>query len=181
MKILGLLAALFITTSAHAGVGLLGGLSFHNVSSGNGTQPLNRTNANSKLGGIGGLAFSTNFILLNVEVDALYDNRVLNFGGISVNSPAINVPVMARFSILPMILDLGVGPYASFNVGSNDLGYKSPDFGGVGSLRVMLPTPGIHIVLDGRYLFGLTDLYPIGSIHTREFQILAGIDVPFMN
>ena len=181
MKILGLLAALFVTTSAHAGVGLLGGLSFHNISSGNGTQPLNRTNTSSKLGGVGGLAFSSNFLLLNVEIDALYDNRVLNFGSLNASSPAINVPVLARFSVIPLILDLGVGPYASFNVGSNDLGYTSPDFGAIGSLRVTLPTPGIHLVLDGRYLFGLTDLIAPFNLHTREFQVLAGIDVPFMN
>ncbi|MBC7396657.1 MAG: hypothetical protein H7333_04365 [Bdellovibrionales bacterium] len=170
-----------MSTSAQAGVGILGGLSFHNVANGNNTGTINFNNGSSKLGIVGGLAFSTNFLLLNVEVDALYDHRTLNFTGGSFSSPAINVPLLARFSVIPTILDFGIGPYASFNVGTNELLYTSPDFGGVGSLRVMIPTPGIHLVIDGRYLFGLTDLYPVGSVHTREFQILAGIDVPFMS
>ncbi len=178
MKKLGLLVALFaMSQSAHAGIGLLGGASFHNVS----TSP--SVNFNTKAGLLAGLAFSSNLPFVNLEVDALYNHRTLSTAGVSVSSPAIHVPVLARFSVIPMILDLGVGPYASFNVGSNDLGYKSPDFGAVGSLRVMLPTPGIHLVLDGRYVYGLTNLSQVGGFDakTREVQIMAGIDVPFMD
>jgi hypothetical protein len=173
---------LIMSQSAHAGVGLLGGVSFHNVSTDNGAASPS-IDKSAKLGGVGGFAFSSNFLLLNLEIDALYDNRTLNFANnaFNVSSPAIQVPVLARFSILPSILDIGVGPYASFNIGSNDLGYASPDIGGVGSVRVTLPFPGIHFVLDGRYNFGFTNLsqIPLVTAHTREVQILAGIDIPF--
>jgi hypothetical protein len=175
-----LLSLLTLSTTAHAGVGLLGGLSFHNISTDNGTSTLQITR-DSKAGFVGGLAFSSNFLLLNLEIDALYDYRTLTALGVSASSPAIQVPALFRFSVIPAILDFGIGPYASFNVGSNDLGYNSPDFGAVGSLRVMIPTPGIHLVLDGRYNFGFTNLsqVPGFTAHTREFQIMAGIDVPF--
>lgn len=186
MKKLSLIAALVlisVSQSAQAGVGLLGGASFHSISFDNGgsTQTYNTS---SHVGFIGGLAFSSNFMLLNLEIDALYDNRTLNLPfGTSASSPAIQVPVMARFGIIPAILDIGVGPYASFNVGNNNLVYKSPDFGAVGSVRLMLPTPGIHLVLDGRYNFGFTNLAnsSIVTNHTREFQLMAGIDLPFGN
>ena len=164
--------------SAHAGVGLLAGAGFHSVSTDdNGTNQ--NSNRDSKLGFIGGLSFSSNFMLLNAEIDALYDKRTLNVAGFSASSPAIQVPLLVRFSLLPAILDAGVGPYASFNVGSNDLGYQSPDFGAVGSLRITVPAP-IRIVLDGRYNWGFKDLSktPLLSLHTREWQIMAGIDIP---
>jgi hypothetical protein len=178
MKKLGLAAALlFMTTSAHASIGILGGASFHNVS----TDP--SVSFNSHAGLLAGLAFSSELPLINLEVDALYDNRSLSVLGTSFSSPAIQIPVLARFSVIPLILDFGIGPYASFNVGTNDLGYKSPDIGIVGSVRLIVPTPGIHLVVDGRYNFGIANLSQVAltSVHTREVQILAGIDIPFMN
>jgi hypothetical protein len=170
--------ALVLSTTAQAGVGILGGASFHSVSDDN-TGTSQNYNRDRKLGFIGGLAFSSNFMLANVELDVLYDHRTLNIGGFNASSPAINVPLMARISLVPAILDLGVGPYASFNVGSNSLGYDSPDFGAVGSVRVAIPLP-IRLVLDARYNWGFSNLTSIPglSLHTREFQLMAGIDVP---
>lgn len=178
-KILVLALCLIGAQSAQAGFGLLAGVSFHDVSTDN-TAPTPHVEGSSKLGFIGGFAFSSNTPLLNLEVDALYDNRTQNILGSGVSSPAIHVPVLIRFSLIPSVLDLGVGPYGSFNVGSNDLGYDSPDFGAAGSVRVTIPTPGVHLVVDGRYNWGFSNLSQIPglTLHTREFQVMAGIDVP---
>ena len=175
-----LLSLLVMSQTAHAGVGILGGVSFHSISFDDGGTNQN-INRDSKVGFLGGLAFSSNFMFANMEVDALYDNRTLNVAGTSFSSPAIQVPVLVRISLLPEILDFGIGPYGSFNVGSNDLGYNSPDFGAVGSVRLMIPTPGIHLVLDGRYNWGFTNLAQTNliTIHTRELQVMLGFDVPF--
>jgi hypothetical protein len=185
MKITSALFALFAlaftSVPAHAGIGLLGGVSFHNVSTSDSTSTPSPT-ADSKLGFVGGLAFSTNFVIANGEIDVLYNHRTLNFAGTSASSPAIEIPVLARFSFIPAVLDFGIGPYGAFNIGTNQLGYSSPDFGAVGSLRVTVPIPGFHLVIDGRYNYGFTDLAnaPLIDVHTREWKVLAGFDIPFM-
>ena len=68
------------------------------------------------------------------------------------------------------------------NVGNNALNYDSPDWGAVGSVRVTIPT-AIRFIIDGRYNWGFSNLSRVSPVeaHTREFQLLAGIDLPFYN
>lgn len=182
-------AVLFGSTSAHAGWGILAGLNFANIS----TDP--DSSLSTKGAFMGGLAFEGHVAPgFDLELDALYLNSKYTqpIAGIDTTTTlkAIQVPIMLRFNLIPF-LNLGFGGYASFGLGhltteaggvsiehDYDGTLKKVDLGLIGSARLSIPVGLAHLVVDGRYNFGLTNLADsstVNSIKTRSFQALAGV------
>lgn len=133
-----------------------------------------------------------------IEFGAIYQGRKYDdtSSNYTVSSNAIQIPVLLRFTLLPMI-SFGAGGY--WETGSGDitltndtdgskstltysgLGVKQSDMGLVGSIRLnFLMGPGMGFLVDGRYNYGLTNTSNNGTtITNRAFQVLAGISLGF--
>lgn len=102
------------------------------------------------------------------------------------------IPAILRFNLLPVV-SLGVGPYLGFGSGKiafstpsstveGDFdqanGVKKSDFGVVGSLRAAFPlAPTLSLLLDGRYVMGLTNRDPDAgdTVKFKDIQVLGGV------
>jgi hypothetical protein len=105
-----------------------------------------------------------------LEIDAIYvDNKTD-----SIQFKAIQLPVLVRFNLLPGT-SLGLGGYAQYALDSVP-GWKKTNFGGVGSVRFELPLAFAKLFLEGRYLFGLSNLVEgVTETQQRSFQALFGL------
>jgi hypothetical protein len=158
----------------------------------------NNDSYGSKVGFGGGAVLDFHLMeRTSFEVGGLYINRKLDdtTAGTITSSHAIQVPVLLRFYLHPMI-SIGVGGYWAHGVGninnedSNgnilstgsyaDNNTKVNDEGLVGSVAVRFPiTQTMRLLIDARYNYGLTNVYtdPLSSGATskdRDIQALVG-------
>lgn len=134
--------------------------------------------------------------LVSFEVGALYVTRKfgVDVGGTSVSMTmkGVQIPVMARFKVLPMVT-LGAGGFYNLGLGkvteesgstSQDRDYsdekiKKSDYGLVGGIQLKVPVlPSLDVVGDARYLLGLANVNDEsngGSIKYHDFQVLGGV------
>jgi len=183
-RILMMMAVIGLTgASAHAGWGILGGATLSHPS-------MNPSfNLSSKAAVTGGLAFESSIAPgLGLEADVLYQTQKVEALGVTQTRKGINVPVMLRFHLLPLV-SLGVGGYFTNGIGDIDnngtsgsydaSGMKKTDAGAIGSLRIAIPAGLASVVLDGRYQYGLSNQIKNtagnASIKTRNIQVLAGL------
>jgi hypothetical protein len=132
------------------------------------------------------------------EVGGLYINRKLDdtTTGVITSTHAIQVPVLLRFYLHPMI-SIGVGGYWAHGVGSvntedssgnvlstgsyADNDTKVNDYGLVGSVAVRFPlSQTMRLLIDARYNYGLSNVYtdPLAAGDTskdRDIQALVGL------
>jgi hypothetical protein len=127
--------------------------------------------------------------ILEVDVGVLYMKRIWTQSSVDLSYATLQIPVMARVSAIP-IISPGVGAYfatamGDMSVGSTtttfaSAGFNSLDIGLIGSVEAKFGIlPMVKLVVDGRYLFGLTNSATTGDAKTREFQLLAGVSVGF--
>jgi hypothetical protein len=111
-----------------------------------------------------------------------------------MSTRAVEIPLLIRFSALPLI-DFGGGFYfqkfngtystssPTFQDGSVDWNsnYKQTDFGTKISARLRIPVaPLMHFLVDANYKFGLVDLDKgATSLKSRELGVLAGLAFGF--
>jgi hypothetical protein len=128
------------------------------------------------------------------EVGGLYINRKIDDTtlGTITSSHAIQVPVLLRFYLHPMI-SIGFGGYWAHGVGNinnedsngnvlstasyGDDGFKTNDYGLVGSVAVRFPiTQTMRLLVDARYNYGLSNIENDSSatINNRDIQALVG-------
>jgi hypothetical protein len=140
--------------------------------------------------------------LFDVELDVIYMKKrmVETFGGTAaaLGSPTVEtssylIPVLVRTSFVPGgFFNVGAGAY--YEIGTNRgvikngtyQSYESQflkhnDLGLIGSAQVRIPLlPLVHGILDGRYLFGLTEQSTDTtqfSSKNRSFQAFLGLSV----
>ena len=183
-KILIVLSLLLIN-SAHADLGVLGGLSYYNISS------TPDSAVSSKAGITAGLMYTSSLLIgPTLEIDALYNSRKLGLSDGTTNTyPEIQIPVLLRLPIIPFLFNVGAGAYYGFGIGSisnssgasssySAYGMSTSDYGVLASAQATLPIPGIaRLVVDARYAFGLANTSANSAItqHTREIQLLTGL------
>jgi hypothetical protein len=156
------------------------------------------TTASSQVGFTGG-AFAAYHLSpeLTIELDAVYAYQAYNLVT-TISTVSITTSVAKSVLELPLFirgwifsrLGIGVGPYGAFGIGSYTVAGVSEDyptyqknrseFGIAGSIQGRLPVAEeANLLLDVRYLYGLTDLNndgnPGDSIKDRQLEILAGI------
>ena len=107
----------------------------------------------------------------------------------------LEIPLLLRFQ-LDESLAFGLGGYVAFAQGDvtqsqgvqtqrsySSLGLKSNDSGVMVNLRARFAfAPPVYLVIDGRYLHGITNLATTGGsdiYNTRSIQALAGISYDF--
>ena len=92
----------------------------------------------------------------------------------------LNIPVLAKWypGILPLNMNVLGGPYFAFNMSSKlkeggnktELDAETFDWGITLGLGLEIK----HIIVDGRYSFGLTDVFDGSKIKNSYFQALVG-------
>lgn len=107
----------------------------------------------------------------------------------TVSKNVLEVPIFARYWFDPHF-GIGVGPYGAFGLGNYTVNGVSEsyanytknqsEFGVAGSVQARYPLgPEAKLLLDVRYLLGLTDLNNDGvssdSVYDRQLEFLAGI------
>ena len=190
------------TANAGMAVNVLGGMNYNK----NSESPATAGQTTSAKGALSyGASFEFGVVpMFGVEVGVLSvgkSNKIdTGATGSAVSTiRAIQIPVMLRFTALP-ILDFGIGGYygssakkykisestiAGVPDGSYDVdsaAYESSDFGARASLRAKFPVaPMIGILLDVNYSMGLKDLDKSSATteKTREFALLAGASFGF--
>jgi hypothetical protein len=205
LLILALVFGLMMSQAQAASISLVGDVDSSNISLGN---PGSSTTS-PKLGYGGGFLIDSMMTPgVGFEIGALYITRKTELDGFSVNggaasnldvkTTAIQVPVLLRFHLLPMI-SIGLGGYWAYGIGNvnstdtsgNSLAsgsystelIKQSDFGLLGSVGLRLPlgTGGVKLLIDGRYAYGLTD-FNNGAYTTtakyRDVQGLVGLSFP---
>ena len=138
-----------------------------------------------------------------LEIDGLYIQRkaeiAQSLNGVSQSdvtyqSKVIQIPVILRTQLIPRYVNVGVGGYyesgmssgvtqsgtTTGNSGFAGANSKHSDYGLVGSLEFRLPIiPGIAFIIDGRYLYGLSqqllDTSSGSSQKSRYIQALGGL------
>ncbi len=141
--------------------------------------------------------------LLDLEVGAIYLPRrsTLVASGSALTStisadelmPTFQVPILLRVGILGMI-SVGGGVYYWWGTGQvtqttggttvphtwTDAGYASHDYGFAASVAMVMPiAPMFSLRVDGRFLFGMTNISNTAGItyETRDIELLAGIQL----
>jgi len=137
----------------------------------------------------------------DAELGAVYLNQTSqrDASGIAViqNTHAIHLPLLIRYNFDERV-GLGIGGYANLGEGSintvqggsstyssySNAGVQSRDFGLLVSARASLSLlPHLYLILDGRYLHGLTNLTPPGTsgdtLNTRSMQAYLGLSYRF--
>jgi hypothetical protein len=112
------------------------------------------------------------------EVGGLYITRKLDdtTTGDVTQTHAIQVPVLLRFYLHPMI-SIGFGGYwAHASSDATSQGYKSSDYGLVGGAAVRFPlTQAMRLLVDVRYNDGLANVSTgDATIKNRDIQALVG-------
>ena len=199
-SILSLLFLILMPLNSHAlEFGVLGGLNYDN-SLGTGSSITYTTKASGAVVAGGFVKKSFN-LLLDVELDIIYMKKksTESYTG-TVNSMDVSgsdvyesssylIPIIFRTSFVPGgIFNIGAGAY--YEVGTSDgvkengvkktyadVGVKHSDIGLVGSAQLRLPiVPLFHILVDGRYCYGLTEQSTTAgySVKNKYIQVLAG-------
>jgi hypothetical protein len=181
MKKTGLIFAIILTiigtqgTQSHASqFGVLAGFNDFDVA----TDP--HTGNTSGTGFVGGLSFDTSLIpLISLEIDGLYSSKKYHSGVTQQTLNSIQFPAIFRLNLLPVI-SFGLGPYYQFGFDSDysAAGLNTNDYGGVFSIRLKLPLPVVDILLDARYLLGLSNdnnASNLTSAKFEEFELLGGV------
>lgn len=111
------------------------------------------------------------------------------------------IPVMMRFTLLPLI-SIGGGAYYATGTGNvsstvtltggggtvsgesdfNTAGIKKSGYGALASVRLGLPlAPLVHLLVDGRYLMDLSERSTDAteSLKFKDLQVLGGISIGF--
>jgi len=170
-----------------AGFEIKGGLSWGNVSN-RGVLPGALNGRNGVALGLGVFGGSP----VGFGIEGLYVQRGVNNDLLDFNSRQldyIDVPGYLRLSVpLPLQPFVYAGPQASFEIRCKTGAGDCPDTGrpmtswagiiGAG-FRV---NPGVAISIEGRYVYGLTDLHlstitSSSSYRTRSFMLLAGLGI----
>jgi hypothetical protein len=181
MKLLSgliLLCSLLATPAAHAiEVGVLGGLDFYNPSMSNATV----VSPSSAI--VGGAYFQTSFnALLDMDIGVMYAKKKADYTVLAatttIDTSSIQIPVILRTGFVPgSFVNVGAGAYYE-STGTPPAGFKSSDFGLVGSAQVRLPlAPLMKFVIDARYLYGLGEQSSntaTNTISNRSVQVLGG-------
>ncbi len=197
-----------VNTNAHAlEVGVEGGLNFWSApTTFSVTAPATATNANSPSAEFMGGAFASFGImpLFDLEAGIYYANKKntqtsnITVSGSTTSTVSVNTassylfPVLLRTNFLPFV-NAGAGVYyeaGTGNVTSNGVsesysaaGLKQSDFGLLVSGQVKLPiAPLIHVLLDARYLLGLTEQSTNSASYStknRYVQLMGGVTFGF--
>lgn len=114
----------------------------------------------------------------SVQPEVLYSSQGAKVEGADdINFDYINVPVMARFYILPDVLSIDAGPQFGFLVNDNfddvpgDFKTKNFDFAVAGGVTVNL-VKGLFV--SGRYVVGLTDTTEDAEVKNMTAQVSVG-------
>jgi len=203
-KTLSLLTVLFAIQplSSQAGVTLLGGLNFAGPSYTNASTAM-AVEANSAVSF--GVLFDQSFTpLFAVESGLLYSKEkssVTSTGfAATLATTRLHIPIMLRMTALPFV-SVGVGLYYENGMGDvtvdytvptttsvtqsySDSSLKKEDYGMDFDVRFKMPlTPGLGLVLDGRYQLGLmqrsTDTALGSSYKSKNITALAGVQLGF--
>jgi outer membrane protein W len=192
------LLALASVASAHAEnitLDVLGGVGFSNPSIKSAGIDADKSSKAAFIGGLGAnYFFDSSF---SVELDALYAQRAFTVKGTpdaEYKLNTIQIPVLARYWILPSNLSVGVGGYYAETIGDGkvndvsfkpgDLGLNRPDFGLIGSIQGRYAVAAnVQVLLDARYNFGLVNQNvqndDNNSYKTRDLTLLAGVGYSF--
>jgi hypothetical protein len=175
----------FTTANAQSPVnfGLRAGLNFANFNDIDGDRPDSRTGF--MVGGY--LNFKVPMSPISIQPEALYTQKGVEDGDITVELDYLEIPVLAKFSFAPGPITPHVyfGPYIGFVLNSEisgggasiELDNAQTDFGGIvgGGLDLNLGVTKLNAGL--RYGFGLTDAFDGGQGKNGVFSIVAGIDL----
>ena len=107
-----------------------------------------------------------------LQGDLLYSQQcaeLLNIGKVDLDY--INVPVVLKYYLVKK-LNIQAGPQFGFLVNDDDLNTESMDIAGVVGLGLDLP---LGIRIDGRYNFGLTEIFPdVSGLKNNVFSLSVG-------
>jgi hypothetical protein len=158
------------------------------------------TLGNSTGVGLGALLGAPLFPGLELQIGALYFPRGTHVegsyagftaGNLNLTAKQLQVPVLVRFTLLP-VLSAGVGAYyaralSDFELTGDIAGVSIPsvtrtdlkkdDFGLVASVSANFPiVPLFSILVDARYLLGLSNVNTgTATSRYRDIQLLAGV------
>ncbi len=162
------------TVSQAQGVkfGIKGGANFANLDGDN----LESDNITSFHGGVFvELGLTPSFA---IQPEALYSSQGAKVeGSDDINFDYINIPVMARFYVLPKILSIDAGPQFGFLVNDNfdsipgDFKTKSFDFAVAGGATVDIAA---GFFASARYVVGLTEASEEAKIKNMTAQLSLG-------
>ncbi len=180
---------IFSTSSqAHAfGLSAVGSFNATTVS----TDPANSNLSGGTGVGYGGLAQYNLIPAFDLEVGVLstpvkFSQKVPGSADIETSSHYLQIPVMVRFTLLP-IISAGAGLYYAFPLakvktigptGTVETDAKA-DMGATLSIALRFPlAPTLGIVVDGRYYFGWKDVSTAAGVSAKNqsTQILAGLN-----
>ncbi len=197
---LSVLSGVLMSGAAQAGmaVNVLGGLNFQNDS-------ITPANVGVTTSAKGALTYGATFEMpvnpvMDFEFGALSVGSKTKsstaLGDATVSTRSVMIPVMLRFTALP-ILDFGVGGYyailpskytieGSTIPGLIDGDYTTTtaaknDYGLRAGVRAKLPlAPLLHVLVDLSYNFGLKDTDTTSTTEkTRAYSLLAGVAIGF--
>ncbi len=188
IRVCAALLLLAPSTQAHAfGLSVVGSFNATSVS----TNPANSNLSGGTGFGYGALAQYNLIPTFDLEVGALstpvaFSQKVPGSSDIETSSHYLQIPVMVRFTLLP-IISAGAGLYYAFPVsktktvgptGTTEADAKS-DFGGTLSIALRFPLlPTLGITVDGRYYFGWKDVSSTAGVSAKNqsTQILTGLN-----
>lgn len=190
------LASIASAQSQEVSLDVLGGVGFSFPSAKTAGVDLDKSTKAGFAGGLGAnYFFNSSFSL---ELDVLYAQRAftLKNGGTDTETKlnTIQVPLMARYWILPKYLGLGLGGYWAETVGDakvndvsvkpGDAGFNRPDFGLIASVQGRYPiAQNFHVLLDARFNYGLVNQNTQNddnhSYKNRDLTLLAGVGYSF--
>lgn len=114
----------------------------------------------------------------SIQPELLYSSQGAKVEGFDdIKTDYINIPVMARFYVLPKVVSIDAGPQFGFLVNDNysDIGadYKAKnfDFAVAGGVTVNL-IQGLFV--SGRYVVGLTDTSEDADVKNTTAQFSVG-------
>lgn len=117
---------------------------------------------------------------VNIEAGLLYLPRRYEEQIVERSLDTLEVPVVLRFSALP-VLSFAAGGYFArvVNANATETFLDQNDYGIVGSVAIRVPVaPTLGVLLDVRYLHGIANLdkRAPNELERRDFQILAGLN-----
>ncbi|MBS1986155.1 MAG: porin family protein [Bdellovibrionales bacterium] len=169
-KIMGAaFAVAMLSTTAHASVGIKGGLGY----TGN-----TATNSSYAPGFLVGAGVNLGMMPVGLMIDVLYGMRKVSVdaGAVSVDLKynAVEVPVQVAFNMGPAFLSAGgfadflVGKYTVDGVEQTDS--SSSSYGAIAGIGAKM----MHFQVEARYKFGLKDLDSGGDSKARSIDVLVG-------
>ncbi|RZP04608.1 MAG: PorT family protein [Flavobacteriales bacterium] len=107
-----------------------------------------------------------------LQGDLLYSQQgaeLLDIGKVDLDY--INVPIVLKYYLVKK-LNIQVGPQFGFLVNDDDLNSESMDIAGVVGIGLDLP---LGFRIDGRYNFGLTEIFPdVSGLKNNVFSLSVG-------